>query len=86
MCNETEGSYDETIITIVTKLYLKKYHSFVDIVTVPLPSGIALYCGDTYIVSLDASSFFETFPIIADGFVTGKRLRCAFFCKNILFP
>ena len=86
MCNEIKGSYDEIIITIVTKLYLKKYHSFVDTVTVPLPSGIALYCGDTYIVSLDASSFFETFPIIADGFVTGKRLRCAFFCKNILFP
>ena len=60
------GLYDKIIITISTKLYQKKYHSFVAVGIVTLVtlhthnntdgnklmifSGIALYYGDTYII------------------------------------
>ena len=88
MCNEIEGSYDQIIITIVTNLYLKKYRSFVDIGTVPLLSGITLYCGDTYNIALYCGDtynsvsrclfLFETFPIIVDGFATGNEVEMCF--------
>ena len=78
MCNEIEGSYDQIIITIVTNLYLKKYRSFVDIGTVPLLSGITLYCGDTYNSVSRCLFLFETFPSIVDGFATGNEVEMCF--------
>ena len=66
MCNEIEGSYDKIIITIVpsytgkniTRLLLLalllvlRTHNNTDGNKLVIFSGIALYYGDTYIVSL----------------------------------
>ena len=76
MCNEIEGSYDQIIITIVTNLYLKKYRSFVDIGTVPLLSGITLYCGDTYNIALYCG---DTYNI---ALYCGDTYNIALYCGD----